>query len=172
MARRQSQAVSPHTKATRAKGKAHGETVQPRAMNIVMSILHAFNCPLCPYEIFCLATRMGMINADMDRNTINVACTILSARGHIVSTRETGIGGGGRKSVRYILAWTQRVDGPHDYNGSRSGVEQVVRFPAKLKKEVKNAYKDPTLWTSELRMQAWTYSFERFMAEEVDREPA
>ena len=170
--RRKSQAVSRDTQETRAKGKAHGDKVKFRAMDIVMTILHAFNCPQCPYEIFCLAIYMGLIKDDMDRNTINVACTTLSKRGHIISTRERGTGAGGLPSVRYILSWVQRDQGPHDYSGHRNGVRQTIRFPTTMKSKVKAAYKNPSLWTPELRDHAWAHAFERFMAEEMDREAA
>lgn len=172
MPRRKGQAVSRDTQETRANAKAHGDKVKPRAMDIVMTILHAWNCPLCPYEIFCLAIYMGLIEDDMDRNTINVASTTLSKRGHIISTRERGTGAGFLPSARMILSWVQREQGPHDYRGRRKGVRQTIRFPPAMKRKVKAAYKDTSLWTPELRTHAWTHAFERFMAEEMDREPA
>lgn len=171
MGRRKGQAVSRDTRDTRAKGKAHGDTVSPRAKQIVMVILHAFGCRLCPLEIFDIATYFGLIKDDMHCNTINVACTALSKRGAIISTSGPhGKGAGKLDSVRYVLSWVQRVEGPHNYVGRVKGGGPAILFPCKLKSKVKAAYKNPKLWTRELRAHAWVHAFERFMVSEMDGE--
>lgn len=162
--RRKSQALSVHKRQTRAIGHAHGIKVAPRAKDVVMSMLYVMNRPMCPFEIYQEAIFFGLISeTDMDRNTINVACTTLEAAGHIVSTPDRGLGAGRYPSARLVLAWHHRVNGPdpETYRKS-SGVEP---YPAETKRQIKRAQKNPQLWTDALRQQSWERAFELMLAE-------